>query len=188
MTVIMKHDATGRSTGRMKTGKFSKIDYQFAPIPTEMLASPAWIALSPNGRRVVDRLIVENGRHGGKENGRLPCTYADFIGAGIRDGSVSDAIREAVALGFVKVVERGRAGNGEFRRAALYELTFLFKLGRRPSNEWASIETTGDAARVSAEARTKRARRSAQTKLSRIPEKSEHHGHGCPRHHGHGCP
>ena len=180
MTVIMKHDATGRSTGKIKPTKESKIDYQFAPFPFEMLASPAWLALSPNGRRVVDRLVVEHGRHGGKENGKLPCTYNDFMVAGVRDGSVSDAIREAVALGFVKVTERGRAGNGEFRRAAQYEVAFLNKQGRKPSNEWAAIQTREEAARISAEARRKRARRTEQAKLPALPEKTEAHGHGCP--------
>lgn len=180
MNVIMKHDATGRSIGKIKPTKESKIDYQFAAFPTEMLASPAWLALSPNGRKVVDRLVVENGRHGGKENGRLPCTYSDFMAAGVRDGSVSDAVREAVALGFVKVTERGRAGNGEFRRAAQYEVTFLFKPGRRPSNEWAAIQTREEATRISAEARQKRARRTEQTKCPALPEKLKVHGHGCP--------
>ncbi len=180
MTAILKHDATGRSTGRMKPTRETKIDWPFAPVPWEMLASPAWKVLSPNGRRVVDRLIVENGRHGGKENGRLPCTYGDFIAAGVRDGSVSDSIREAVALGFVKVTERGRAGNGEFRRAALYELTFLPVPARRPSNEWKKILSEEDADEISREARSKRARRGERVKAVELPKKAHHHGHPCP--------
>ncbi len=156
------HDRKGRSTTHEKWARNAKIDWPFAAIPWAMLESPAWLALSPNGRRVVDRLIVEHGHHGGKENGRLPCAYTDFVNAGVRDGSVSDAIREAIALGFIKVTERGRAGNGEFRRAAQYELTFLNKGPVKATHDWQRIETRDDAERISAAAREKIARRKAR--------------------------
>ena len=75
-----------------------------------MLESPAWRALSLSGRRVLDRIEIELGHHGGNDNGSLPVTFEDFIAYGIHHNCIAPAIRELEALGFIKVTERGRGG------------------------------------------------------------------------------
>ena len=68
--------------------------------------------------------------------GRLPVTYEDFERYGIDRHSIAPAIREAVALGFLEVTERGRAGNAEWRRPNYFRLTYKPAKGQhRPRNE-----------------------------------------------------
>ncbi|MBR1212057.1 hypothetical protein [Bradyrhizobium sp. JYMT SZCCT0180] len=73
---------------------------------------------------MIDRIAIELCRHGGTMNGRLPVTYDDFERYGIHRHAIGPAVREAVALGFIEVTERGRAGNAEWRKPSLYRLTF----------------------------------------------------------------
>jgi hypothetical protein len=116
---------------------------QFAPRLIEMLESPAWRVLSLSARRLLDRIEIEHAHHGGADNGRLPVTYDDFEYYGIDRHSIGPAIREAVALGFLEVTERGRAGNREFRSPSRYRLTYL-GAGRRSdqaTHEWRRIDT-----------------------------------------------
>ena len=54
------------------------IDGQFAPRTIEMLESPSYRVLSLSARRVLDRLEIELGHHGGTGNGDLPVTYDQF--------------------------------------------------------------------------------------------------------------
>jgi hypothetical protein len=68
-------------------------------------------------------LEVELGHHGGTDNGKLPCTYADFEQFGIERHAIGPAIRECAALGFLKVTEKGHAGNAEFRSPNKFLLT-----------------------------------------------------------------
>jgi hypothetical protein len=102
----------------------TSIGGQFAPRLIEMLESPAYRALSLSGRRVLDRLEIELGHHGGTDNGKLPCTYDDFHDYGIHRHCIARAIRETAALGFVEVTERGCAGNAEYRSPNLFRLTY----------------------------------------------------------------
>jgi hypothetical protein len=87
----------------------TQIDGQFAAREIKMLAAPAFRVLSLSARRVLDRLEIELAHHGGKENGRLPVTYDDFVKYGIDRHAVAPAIREVTALGFAEVTVRGRA-------------------------------------------------------------------------------
>src|SRR5215471_12355330 len=89
----------------------SKISGQWSPRLIEMLESPAYRALSLSAHRVMSRIEIELAHHGGNDNGRLPVTKQDFIDYGIHHNAVAPAIREAEALGFVRVTERGRGGN-----------------------------------------------------------------------------
>ena len=78
-----------------------------------MLESPAYRTLSLSARKVLDRLEIEFERHGRNplENGCLPCTYEDFVEYGIHRQAIPPAIREAVALGFIRITRKGSAGN-----------------------------------------------------------------------------
>ena len=110
-------------TGRNR--RVSRIEGQFIPRPVDMIRSPAFGVLSLSAHRVLARIEIEHADHGGRENGKLPVTFDDFERFGIDRHAIGPAIRECVALGFLEVVERGRAGNAEFRKASVYRLTYL---------------------------------------------------------------
>src|SRR5215207_11211757 len=105
--------------------KNNQISGQFVAHSRELRESAAWRALPDNARRVLDRLELEHMRHGGAENGSLPCTYADFERAGIRRASVALAIRQCVVLGYVQVTTQGYRGAQGFRQPSLYRLTYI---------------------------------------------------------------
>jgi hypothetical protein len=130
---------------------------QFAARLIEMLEAPAYRVLSLSARRVLDRVEIELGHHGGKaeENGRLPVTYEDFENYGIDRGSIAPAIREAVALGFLEVTEHGRAGNAEWRKPNKFRLTFRPTKGARDygTNEWRRFRTVEEAQAAARSAR-----------------------------------
>jgi hypothetical protein len=147
-------DATGRSTGRYVTKRRNKIEGQFAAHLIEMLESPAWRVLSVSGRRVLDRLEIELARHAGTENGRLPCTYEDFIKYGMDRHAIAPAIREVVALGFAEITVKGYGGRqAECRQPNLFRLTYPCGPGDPPTHEWRRIETIEEAKKIATDAR-----------------------------------
>src|SRR5262245_8289756 len=83
----------------------NQIDGQFSGRLIEMLERPAWRVLSLSAHRVIDRIAIELAHHGGNDNGRLPVTFEDFEEYGITREAIAPAIREAEALGFVRVTE-----------------------------------------------------------------------------------
>ena len=124
----------------------------------EMKESLAWRHLPDAGRRALDRLELEHMRHGGADNGRLPCTHSDFATAGIRRASVALAIRYCVYLGFVKVSEIGGRSISKFRRPNLYRLTYVFGCGSSPdpTHDWRAIGTVEQAEAALAQAETEK--------------------------------
>src|SRR5262249_34930956 len=52
-------------------GAVMKAARQFVPLPRELLETAAWRSLGINARRLLDFLMVEHMRHGGKRNGYL---------------------------------------------------------------------------------------------------------------------
>ena len=134
----------------------NKISGQFAARPIAMLESPAYRALSQAAHMVIARIEIELGHHGGNDNGSLPVTFEHFEEYGIYRNGVAAAIREAEALGFIRITERGRGGNAEHRRPNLYYLTFSNWRGSRaepPPHDWRKIKTIEDAKEIAAEAR-----------------------------------
>ncbi len=128
----------------------TSIGGQFAPRLIEMLESPAYRVLSLSARRVLDRVEIELAHHGGTNNGRLPVTFDDFEAYGIDRHAIAPAIREDVALGFLEITERGRAGNAEFRSPSLYRLTYVggWRKADQPTHEWRRIDTIDRAIEV----------------------------------------
>jgi hypothetical protein len=130
-----------------------------------MLESPAYRALSLSAHRVISRIEVELGHHGGTDNGKLPVTYDDFQKYGIHRHAIASAIRECVALGFLEITEPGRAGNAEFRAPNLFRLTYAYASGTEPTHDWQRIETEEQALVLSHAARQPIAR----SRKNRIP-------------------
>jgi hypothetical protein len=129
---------------------------QFTMRPIEMLRSPAMRVLSLTGRRILDRIEIELAAHGGKDNGKLPVTHADFRQFGIDHNAIGAGIREVCALGFVKLTRRGFAGAAEHHCPSLFEITYLPIDGAEPTNAWRQIATVEEAEQVSAQARARK--------------------------------
>jgi hypothetical protein len=121
-----------------------------------MLESSAWQALSINGRRFVDRVMIEHVSHAGGENGNLPVTFQDFERAGIRHGSVADARAEVDALGLIDIIDPGSRSYGDIPgRPGRYALTWLpRKDGLHASHRWKRFQTI-DEARLAASVKQK---------------------------------
>jgi hypothetical protein len=136
-------------------GRRTRIGGQFAARLIEMLESPAYRVLSLSARRVIDRVEIELGHHGGNDNGKLPVTFEQFVEYRMDRHAVAPAIREAVALGFLEVTEHGCGGNAEFRSPNLFRLTY------RPANgapgdgthEWRLFKNLEDAEQTAMKAR-----------------------------------
>jgi hypothetical protein len=119
-----------------------------------MLRSPALRVLSLTARRILDRLDLEHVNHGGKDNGRLPVTFADLRRFGMSNpNDNARGFRELRALGFIEVTRAGRAGNAEHRTPNLFRITYLPANGKAPTDEWRRIATVEEAERIAREAR-----------------------------------
>jgi hypothetical protein len=140
--------------------KRKRINGPFAARTIEMLRSPAMRVLSLTGRRILDRIEIELATHGGKDNGKLPVTHADFRQFGIDHDAIGAGIREVCALGFVQLTRRGRAGVAGHRCPSLFEITYRPIEGAEPTNAWRQIATVEEAEQIAA-----RARAQTETKL-----------------------
>jgi hypothetical protein len=127
----------GRSSGRRRTNRFTKLQEQFAARYIRMLESPAYRVLSLSAHRILDRIEIEFAAHGGTSNGKLPVTYRDFEEYGVDRHSIRPAINELCALGFIEITESGRAGNADWRKPNLFRLTHRHNSENEPAtNEW----------------------------------------------------
>lgn len=152
-----KADIHGRSSGRYKTNGAMKIVGQFIPRPVNMLSSPAYRVLSLSAHRVLARVEIEHASHGGFENGDLPVTFADFERYGVDRHAIGPAIAECVALGFLRITHHGRSGNGAYRSANRFRLTYLPLRGVAPTHGWKHVETDGEARTLARASRARKA-------------------------------
>jgi hypothetical protein len=137
----------------------NRIGGQFIARLIEMLESPAYRVLSRSGHMVLARIEIELGHHGGNDNGRLPVTTENFIEYGMHRTSVAPAIREAEALGFIRITERGHGGNAEYRSPNRFYLTYAHtndSKRRPPTDEWRRIKTLEEANQIARSARAKK--------------------------------
>jgi hypothetical protein len=135
--------------------KRNRIGGQWSPRLIEMLESPAYRVLSVSAHRVVSRIEIEHASHGGSENGNLPVTKQNFMDYGMDHDAIAPAIREAEALGFIRM-KRGRGGNAEHRQPNRFFLTFAHGRDSRayePTHEWRKIKTIEEAQAIAARAR-----------------------------------
>ena len=127
--------------------KRNRIGGQWSPRLIEMLESPAYRVLSVSAHRVISRIEIEHASHGGSENGNLPVTKQNFMDYGMDHNAVAPAIREAEALGFIRM-KPGRGGNADHRQPNRFFLTFAHGRGSRaypPTHEWRKIKTIEEA-------------------------------------------
>jgi len=159
----------------MRRRRRTTIGGQFAPRLIEMLESPAYRALSLSAHRVLARLEIELGHHGGTDNGRLPVTYTDFQSYGIERKSIPPALREVQALGFVRITERGRPSKSDFDRHPNYfELTYIHGAhGEEPTHVWKRHKTLDEAINVARQARPKKDAKAVAKSRSKVSKKSD---------------
>jgi hypothetical protein len=157
---------SGKQKQRNRSGQVAgasklHIHGQFSPRLIEMLESFAYRVLSLSARRIMDRLEIELAKHGGKPeaNGELVCTYADFEAYGVANRhQIAPAIRELVALGFIRITRRGAAGNSDHRQAAMYLLTYRHAGSNRVVEDgWRRILSLDEAERLAQAARARKA-------------------------------
>jgi hypothetical protein len=143
----------------------NRINGQWSPRLIEMLESPAYRALTLSAHRVISRIEIELAHHGGNDNGVLPVTFEDFIAYGIHHNAIAPAIREAEALGFICVTERGRGGNSEYREPNKFFLTFAHCRESRkspPTHDWRRIKGLDEAMEIARAARDSKNPRAVQ--------------------------
>jgi hypothetical protein len=114
---------------------------KYVRIRAEMKASPAFRALSLSARRILDRTEIELCGKNGKQNGKLTVTHNNFKEYGMDHNSIGPAIREAVALGFIEITQRGRAGNADQRISNQFRLTYLPTDDSDQTDEWHHIDS-----------------------------------------------
>ncbi len=137
----------------MSRGKRERIGEAFVLHRLSMRRSPAWKVLPDHARRVMAAIEDEHMAHGGAQNGALACTYVDFEAAGVPRKAIALALRQLEALGFIRVVERGRPSISEYRSPSRYQLTYVFgrsvmRDGQATSlrtDDWVRISTLEEA-------------------------------------------
>ena len=151
---------------------------QFAPRLIEMLESPAYRALSLSAHRVLARIEIEHGHHGGTDNGKLPVTYPDFQRYGIDRQSIAPALREVQALGFARITERGRPSKSDFGRHPNYfELTYIHGAhGEEPTHDWKRYKTLDEALKIAQQARADKDEKVVAKSKSHASKKSNSQG------------
>jgi hypothetical protein len=100
----------------------------FIMLPRSLLSSKAWQSTSIHTRRLIDYLLLEHMRHGGKRNGFLIAPRRQL---GIDNHVISGAIKDAEYVGLIDCVRsKGRAPNR-------YALTWMpLAGGTEPTNRW----------------------------------------------------
>src|SRR5690606_16622304 len=123
----------------------------YVPRRLEMLQSPAWRKAPARMQAFLEELEVEHMRHKGCANGQLARSYTQFIAAGFNRHTVTQLIRTAEALGFIKVNRNSGIGATDLRDAYLYTLTYLpTGVGRDipPTDDWKRVRTDEQAERI----------------------------------------
>ena len=130
-------------------GKVSKLPagMPFVQLSIELICSPAWRALSINGRRLIDFLLIRHMEHGGSENGNLLATYDELEEFGIARRLLRKTIQEVENLRLIDVERGGRKGFTQTHYSR-FRLTFLpdrnvsdrgINYFGEPTNEWRRV-------------------------------------------------
>jgi len=101
-------------------------------------------------KALLEELEIEHMRHKGCANGQLFRSYTQFIAAGFNRHTVTEMIRIAEVLGFVRVNRETGIGSRDLRDASAYTLTYLpTGVGRDvpPTDDWKRVKDEADALR-----------------------------------------
>jgi hypothetical protein len=123
----------------------------------ELLESPVMRVLNQSEHRVLMRLEVALGHHGGTKNGSLIVTYKAFRSYGVDPQAIAPSLRVLIALGLIEKTRQGSGGRTEYHDASEYRLTYRHTDTENPSDEWRHIKTFDEAKQIAAEARKAKA-------------------------------
>lgn len=121
-----------------------KFKGQFFRLPRALLESPALDVIGNEGWQVLRRIMIEDLRHAGKDNGHLIVTYGNLLKCGLHNRASAKGFRQLEAVGIVELI-RGRAGTGNTNAPTKIRLTFLPAYGKPATDEWRNIKTVEDA-------------------------------------------
>jgi hypothetical protein len=165
----------------------------FAQLPLSLLGGVVLNALSIMARRVLDRLIAEHLKHGGRDNGRLHVSYRQLAQwTRANDGNIPPALAELVDLGLLVITHGERVAGSSKVAPNVYRLTFFPDHEDAAStDEWRRWEPSRGAPPAAWDAAASRAReavkaarkrrttgmvpsvpRRRQTRRRRLPESS----------------
>jgi hypothetical protein len=101
------------------------------------------------------RLEIEHLQHGGVQNGALVVTYDQLVEYGVYRHGIAPAVRELEELGFIEVMKRGCALNGQFKEPSVYRITYVRAKGSEGdgTHEWRKIKSIEEAEAVADRAR-----------------------------------
>lgn len=106
----------------------------------EMLQSPAWQKAPRPLAKLIERLEIEHLRHGGKNNGELYVSYAQFAAYGISKRVIFRTLQLGEDLGLIEVIRGEGIIRGDIRPENAYRLTFVPAKNRNsPTDEWKQI-------------------------------------------------
>lgn len=111
-------------------------------LSTDLLQSEAWRAMSPNTRRLIDRLLLEHAQHAGTMNGKLIATHEQLIKYGLSKNAIRSSIDEACSLGLLRFIQGGRYAHSN--QPNLFRLTWMGWIDqtgeiREPTNDWKKL-------------------------------------------------
>ena len=89
------------------TKKNGADDRQFIKLYRDVLESAAWRSLNLYGHRLVTFLMVEDMRHGGKQNGFLVAPYRQLEAFGIHKDFIAQTIAEVETVGLIDCIRGG---------------------------------------------------------------------------------
>jgi hypothetical protein len=139
---VYKNPPDGKTERRNKMAS-----NQWCARPLDLLESPAYKVLSRGAHQVMSRIEIELRHHGGRDNGKLPVTFDNFVEYGIHRHAIAPAIRELKAVGIIRATH-GRAGNAEYRVPNRFFLTYANERdGNKspPPNDWRKVKTVEEA-------------------------------------------
>ena len=103
---------------------------QFVKMPRALLQSDAWRSLGINERRLLDFLMLEQMRHGGRKNGDLIAPHRQLVEVGIGGRFIAAAFHNLETRGLV------RCQRHDTYSPNTYELTWLPCRGGPAVNDW----------------------------------------------------
>ena len=124
----------------------------FVQISNELLNSYSWKNMSINGRRILDRIMIEHTNHAGTENGNLIVTYNDFEEYGVNRNQILKSIKELEDLNLIEI-EHGKRRCYNESYPNRFRVTFLvdscpgengIKYFTEPKHSWKYLERRKD--------------------------------------------
>jgi hypothetical protein len=125
-----------------------------------VLESPVLGVLSRSACICLFRIVLEHVRQWKNDTSRLTVTYKQFEEYGVCKHDIALALRELEALGLMRITERGRGGNAEYRMASKFRLT----IAPGGTGEFREFKTAEEAEAAARKARGKRERPPKKTK------------------------